>query len=129
MMSSRGSARRASMIWRKYSSNDCAARAATSRSPAPSVGSSRRARCADHALNRARSSGGTPSISAMTITGSGVATASVRSNPARSPMASSSAVVCARICGSSPVTVRRVNALLTKFRSRVWSGESRNSME
>ena len=95
---------------------------AASRSSALRVGSRMRARWSDHTANCARSSGGMPSISAMTITGSGLATASMRSKPDGSSTASSSVVMSSRMWGSRAATARGVKALLTRARSRVWSG-------
>ena len=82
------------------------------RSRIPMVGSSSRARCADHSPNRARSPGGRPSISAMTMTGIGRATASMRSNADGSSMASSNAARTARIRGSSALTALRGERLV-----------------
>ena len=87
-----------------------------------------RARSCDHSAKRARSSGGTPSISAITITGRGPATARIRSKPAGSSTASRSSCITVRMCGSRASTTRGVNAWLTSDRSRVWSGGSRNSI-
>ena len=74
MMSSRGSARRASMIGAKISSIAWAAALAPARSLAVTVNSSSRARCFDKTSKRLRLSGGTPSIQVMTRRGSGCAT-------------------------------------------------------
>ena len=128
MMSSLGSAFRSLMIGTRYSSSDRIAASAVSRSSGLSVGSRMRARWSDHTANCARSSGGMPSISAMTITGNGLATASMRSKAAGSSTASRSVVMSSRMWGSRAATARGVKALLTRARSRVWSGGSRNSM-
>ena len=125
-MSSRGSVRRAAMILRKYASNPLEAICAISRSRGLTVGSSRRARCIDQALNWARSSSGTPSISATTITGRGWATACMRSKPGVFDGVEQGRQDRMRV--SRALTARDVNALFTSALSRVWSGGSRNSI-
>ena len=62
--------------------------------------SSKRERRADRSANRSRSSGGTPSIPVTTTIGRGRATASMRSKPDGSPMASSRSARTARMPGS-----------------------------
>jgi hypothetical protein len=69
-----------------------------------------------------------PSISAMTITGSGPANASIRSKPSALVSGSSSSPMIRRMRGARRSTARGVNALLTSARSRVWSGGSLKSM-
>ena len=128
MMSSRGSALRSLMMGTRYSSRAAIADSAVSRSAGVRVGSRMRARWFDQMPNCSRSAGGMPSISAMTMTGSGLATARMRSKPDGSSTASSSALISSRMWGSRAATARGVNALLTRARSRVWSGGSRNSM-
>ena len=126
-MSLSGSARRAWMMGVKYSSSASPASIAAARSSGLIVGSRRRARRFDQDRNRSRSLAGTPSISAITMTGSGYATASMRSKPAGST-SSRRVFMRPRMWGSRALTARRVNALLTRARNRVWSGGSRNSM-
>ena len=75
-----------------------------------------------HVRNSSRSPVGRPSSSAMTITGSGNASASTRSN--RSPTASRSSPLTARMRGSRAATVRGVNAALTRWRRARCSGGS-----
>ena len=127
-MSSRGSVRRCATIDRKYASNSRAACVATARSRGLTVGSSRRARWSDHSLNRSRSSAGTPSIPATTMTGRGWASAVMRSKPPASSTSSRSAAVVARMRASMASIAREVNALFTSALSRVWSGGSSDSM-
>ena len=86
------------------------------------VGSINRARRADQTLNRAQSSGGTPSSSAMTMIGKGRATACMKSKPDGSSMPSNSPSMMHRILGSSAWTAPAAKALLTRLRNRVWSG-------
>ena len=69
-----------------------------------SVGSRMRARWSDQTANCARSSGGMPSISAMTIIGSGLATVAIRSKDDGSSTASRSVAMISRIRGSSAAT-------------------------
>src|SRR5690606_2361534 len=86
------------------------------------------AKALDHARNLGRSAAGTPSISAMTITGSGKAYASMRSIPPSFSPGWSSSCAISTTRGTRPSTVLGVNALLTSRRRRVWSGGSRSSI-
>ena len=88
-------------LLRMYALNSPDALSAILRSRMLTVGSSRRARCAVQRLNWSRSCEGIPRISAMTMTGSGCATAAMRSNPPGSAMSSSSDAKMLRIRGSS----------------------------
>jgi hypothetical protein len=103
--------------------------AVTARRPASGVGLSSNipVMSADQGRSRPRSASGTPSISAITATGSGSATAAIRSPPpsASSPPTSSSA--SRATVGRSDSTMRGVKALETSRRIRVWSGGSRSS--
>ena len=78
----------------------------------------------DHAFIGSRPSGGTPSISAMTITGSGYAKSPITSMVPRSITAASSASTIASIRGRRRSTARDANAVLMNPRSRVWVGGS-----
>ena len=92
--------------------------AAAERSCSVAVGSMTRARWFDHAVNRAWSCGGTPNISAMTITGNDLATAVIRSKPAGSSIASSSPPMSLRIRVSRALMLCLAKALLTSARNR-----------
>ncbi|CAM5243040.1 hypothetical protein SGLAM104S_05704 [Streptomyces glaucescens] len=83
---------------------------------------------ADQGRNGARSVSGTPSISAITATGSGSATSASRSPPPRRTSPSTSSPASASTYGPSRSTVRGVNALDTRRRILVWSGGSRSSI-
>ena len=86
------------------------------------AGSRPRAIACDHTANRSRSSNGTPSISPITSTGRGFASAAITSAvPSSSARVSKSAVICS-IRGVSCSTIRGVKAFDTSRRSRVWSG-------
>ena len=78
----------------------------------------------DHALNCARSSGGIPSSSAITITGSGCAIPVTRSHSPVSGASPSSEAVISSIRGRSASTDRGVNARFTMPRRKVCSGGS-----
>ena len=69
-----------------------------------------------------------PSISAITVTGSGSATSAMRSPPPLSANRVASSVAICRIRGRSDSTIRGVNALDTSRRSRVWTGGSTSSI-
>ena len=82
----------------------------------------------DQRWNFRRSSGGTPSISAMTIVGSGRAKSPIRSIRRRPRTSASSEPATASTRGRSSSTSRGVKAFCTSARSRVWSGGSTSSM-
>ena len=82
----------------------------------------------DHRLKVAYSSGSTPSISAITITGSGLARSRITSKSRRSLTLSRSMLVSSRMRGSISRIRRGVKSRLTSLRSRVCTGGSENSI-
>ncbi len=82
----------------------------------------------DQALNFARSVAGTPSVSAMTITGSGTEKSLTTSMRPGSGSASISSSAISPMWGRMRSTTRGVNALLTRLRMRVCAGGSMLSM-
>jgi len=65
----------------------------------------------------------------MTITGSGYANRAIRSAAGCPARPSTRSAVIDSIRGLSRSTIRGVNALLTRLRSRVWSGGSTTSID
>ena len=112
-------------IWISSSS---AARIAAARSGS-ATGSSERTTVPVSFRIRSWSAGGVPSISAITLNGSGNASASTRSTRRCSAMPSSMPSTSSVIRGRSAWMARGVNALDTSLRSLVWSGGSRSSMD
>ena len=78
----------------------------------------------DHWRNSSRSSDGTPSSSAITITGSGTASPAISSNSLSPSTSASSSRAIASMRGRSPATRRGVKARFTMPRSRACEGGS-----
>jgi hypothetical protein len=70
------------------------------------------------------SSGGTPSISLMTASGSGLAKSSMNAHSSAEASRSVSRRASAWMYGRSPAIIRGVNALLTRLRMRRWCAPS-----
>ena len=90
MRSARGSARRSAIAWRKYASSSAEESTTRWRISGEIVGSKDMTPSSDQRLKSVRRSGSTPSISAMTIVGSGPANDAMRSNDSQSATASRS---------------------------------------
>ncbi len=87
------------------------------------------AKSCDQALSSSWSAVGTPSISAVTIAGSGLASSAMTSKLAARRRASSTSVsVISRMCSRSRATRRGVKAAAASRRTRPCSGGSRNSI-
>src|SRR5215471_5564610 len=98
-------------------------------SPGSATGSSERTTVPVSCRIRSWSAGGAPSIWAITLNGSGNASASTRSTRRSAAMAPSISSTSSMIRGRSAWIARGVNAFDTSRRSLVWSGGSRSSMD
>ena len=126
--SARGRPRRSSITRRRYASIASPASFASWRSSGVSIGLKFITPRSDQRLKSARSAGSTPSISAITIVGSGPANASIRSTSPSALISSNSSSTISCILGRICSTALAVKALLTSPRSRVWYGGSAKSM-
>lgn len=122
-----GFPRRCAISPRRYAEKSRDARTAARAVSSDGLSSNIPQIAADQGRSGARSDSGMPSISAITATGSGSATAVSRSPPPCATKSSTSPVASRWTVGTSCSTVRGVNALETSRRIRVWSGGSRSS--